>query len=471
METSDSVIKARHPSASDEMIKSLCDIALKHKDSTPEDIAESSMHMESQRMDDIASSVDYDAVPNKDADSGMTKLFRVSLSKDSQNIPYEAVNNEIPSDEAIHNLLRNVPDNYGKASKNIPASQKHIKDEMSDSDVKVKVSRLMGNERSRMSYDTLKNHLKNKVDKYDRETAKSIREPLQGNSLYQKNTITTPRGNLTYNLIVEEPPSALQFENEINRHPDEKIYNYECLKHLVTREILNHMIQSHIHSIYVIDGELIINNIRRIPNVGNLNIDFRRSFPDGVYSAIDEGNMAFLFDWSCIKGMGNLSELIFSDMNYVSTYVVSDLGIRHNWGLDIFFDRIRSLQSLTVGSETVKREEIKTEKSVKLKEDIARHKRFNGILDGYSMNIYKTTDFMQDFFCNSVKNYMTNRGNKGFPRYFLGVTARGVGALGASAVNLGTHMAGGIFNAIRTAFTDVGTLDENDISYNRGVRQ
>ena len=120
-----------------------------------------------------------------------------------------------------------------------------------------------------------------------------------------------------------------------------------------------------------------------------------------------------------------------------------------------------SLEVLTLGSETVTREKLLTKESVPIKEKVNVSKRFWNFNDGYKLNICKGTNGLQDFTLNNLKNYATNRGNKGLFRYCLGTMARATLFAGAGVANLASHLAWGIKNLLSTAMTPVSDEDLN----------
>ena len=389
------------------------------------------------------------------------------VNAEIENIERKIIEEDKPDSSMMHKLFTILPENYGSRIKNIAVNLSDIRNNMKNRDIFMQVSKAMESEANRMKFDVLQDHLKNDKVEYSDEilTQESYEsQPMQHEVLYQQNTINTPTGPVKYDMFIEEPPEGKSFETYINNNPDDKIGNFFSLKDLITKELSNSFVPEYIHSVYVVDDELIINNVRRIVNVGGLNIDFNRSFPDDVYSAVNEGNMARLFYWQKLKQMPNLRVLLFSDMNFVSTYVVNDLGWRRNWGVTSFFKAIPSLETLTIGNETVTRDNLDKEDSVPLKESVARNKRFSSLLDGYNLNVYEGTDYLQNFFVNSTKNYMNNRGNKGFLRYALGTAARGIGAVGSVGLNFGVHLFGGVKNIVSDALFGDTTLNESDIS-------
>lgn len=217
---------------------------------------------------------------------------------------------------------------------------------------------------------------------------------------------------------------------------------------------------SRIKSIVVRSEQLIINDTMYVPAIEKKYIN-SEIFPVDTIDYIQNGCIAQFFNWEYLKSMSNLYSLDIDDVNFYTSTVGADLKIGRRIGVGTVFNTCHSLEVLTLGSETVTREKLLTKESVPIKEKVNVSKRFWNFNDGYKLNICKGTNGLQDFTLNNLKNYATNRGNKGLFRYCLGTMARATLFAGAGVANLASHLAWGVKNLFSTAMTPVTEEDLN----------
>lgn len=240
--------------------------------------------------------------------------------------------------------------------------------------------------------------------------------------------------------------------------PDEAI---ERLRSFITFSIRKkYGSWSRIKSIVVRSEQLIINDTMYVPVIEKKYIN-SEIFPVDTLDYIQNGCIAQFFNWEYLKSMSNLYSLDIDDVNFYTSTVGADLKIGRRIGVGTVFNTCHSLDILTLGSETVTREKLLTKESVPIKEKVNTSKRFWNFNDGYKLNICKGTNGLQDFTLNNLKNYATNRGNKGLFRYCLGTMARASLFAGAGVANLASHLAWGVKNLFSTAMTPVTEEDLN----------
>lgn len=202
----------------------------------------------------------------------------------------------------------------------------------------------------------------------------------------------------------------------------------------------------------VVTGEqLIINGNCYVPRLSD---DYLKYLPLDCASYFQNGTLARFFNWSCLKRMSRLNSLMIDDASFFVTEVADDLGLSRRIGVSSMFRICPSLSYLNVGGEEVTRESLNTPESAGIKEKVRNEKRKFDLLDGYKLNVYGGTNGLQNFMFGSLKNYATNRGNKGIIRYCCGTVARAIGAGVAGILNLGAHLIGGSFKTIKQTLSD-----------------
>lgn len=215
-----------------------------------------------------------------------------------------------------------------------------------------------------------------------------------------------------------------------------------------------------IKSIVVRSEQLIINDTMYVPVIEKKHIN-SDVFPVDTLDYIQNGCIAQFFNWANLKKMSNLYSLDIDDTNFYTSTVGADLGVGRCIGVTTVFNICDNLDVLTLGSETVTREQLTTKESVPIKEQVNISKRFWNFNDGYKLDICKGTNGLQDFTLNNLKNYATSRGNKGLFRYCVGTMARATLFAGAGVANLASHLACGVKNLFSTAMTPVTEEDLN----------
>lgn len=230
----------------------------------------------------------------------------------------------------------------------------------------------------------------------------------------------------------------------------DKFKNLENIRSLITLDVKNQIGGwDRIKTLYVYDSQLIINGICFMPVVKGVDIS---SFPLDTADYIKNGAIAPLFNWKYIKVMRNLVEIGFDDATFMLTTVADDIGIGRRIGVTSLFKICNNLMVLSYGDTKITREDLSNpEKSKQAVSSLAVSRRKIDLLDGFHLNVYKGTQGFQDFTFNSLKNYATNRGNRGWIRFAGGTVFRAVGATLGLTLNLGAHLIGGVKNLFSDA--------------------
>ena len=214
-----------------------------------------------------------------------------------------------------------------------------------------------------------------------------------------------------------------------------------------------------INTIVVRDQQLIINDVCYMPAIEKKYIS-PQIFPVDTIDYIESGCIASFFNWKYLKEMTNVVLIDIDDTNFYTTIIADDIGVGKRIGVSSLFNICHNLNTLIIGGEPITQEGLHKPESLPIKEKVATSKRFMNFSDGYKINVYANTNGLQNYTFTNLKNYATNRGNKGLFHFCCGTVVRAGLAGIAGAVNLGAHIIGGIKNVLVTATTPVS---ENDL--------
>lgn len=245
--------------------------------------------------------------------------------------------------------------------------------------------------------------------------------------------------------IVKEPVDWGQVLSKEAQNPEDA---FNRLREFITNKIEEkYGGWSRITSIVVRDSCLVINNTMYVPVIESkyINADI---FPLDTLNYIKEGKLAYLFNWKSLKMMNNLYSVDIDDASFYVTTVGADLGFSRSIGVVSIFRSCRSLKVFTLGNETITRDNLNKPESAPIKTKVDTTKRFMNFSDGYSLNIYAGTNGIQSYMLNNLRQYATNRGNKGLFRFCTGTLVRAGLFTSAGVVNLATHMIGGVLSAM-----------------------
>ena len=215
-----------------------------------------------------------------------------------------------------------------------------------------------------------------------------------------------------------------------------------------------------ITSIVVRDHQLFINNFLFTPKLDKIRKDNGEDiFPLDVGDYLENGCFADFFDWHYLRKMSKLILLDFDDAHFVASIVDSALKAGGQIGVSTFFYICPLLDTLIIGSELVNRKDLYTDKSVKIKENLASAKYSFNILEGVNLNICENTGCFQRWTFGNMVNYANNSKGKFLPFYLVGLGTRASVAGAAALLNVGTHLIRNIKNAFTEATTPVTEAD------------
>lgn len=237
--------------------------------------------------------------------------------------------------------------------------------------------------------------------------------------------------------------------------PEDVYDNLLLLKRKITSGVrLQFGDWSRITEIVVVGEQLIINKIMYVPMIEKQYIQY---MPLDTQDYLYSGHLAPLFDWSVLKKMTNLRVLSIDDVGLFVTTVSDDLGLSRRAGVSSLFNICDSLDLVILGQDSVTRDTLNTEESEPIKRSIRRNRKFLNLFDGYKLDVYAGTSAFQDWTCGNLRNYATNRGDKGIFRYLGGVCTRGIVATAGLALNAGVHVMGGIAKTVKAVLHDAST--------------
>lgn len=249
--------------------------------------------------------------------------------------------------------------------------------------------------------------------------------------------------------------------NFTNSDADNLEDNMERLSDAITFEVVKNFPK--IHNIAVSNNYLIVNDTCFIPNIVNNGA----KFPLDSLSYIQNGCIAPFINWRKLfkHSRNTCVSLSIDSTEFYITYVGDSLDLGRKIGVSTAFKVLDNLNSFYLEGEEVTREKLESPDSAGIKKKLATKKRNFKIMDGYKLDICKGTQGLQDFTFNNLKEYATNRGNKGFIRYAFGTVARfGFAAIGG-VLNAGTHLVRGVLRGGKELVKNAITPVEDDDIY------
>ena len=219
------------------------------------------------------------------------------------------------------------------------------------------------------------------------------------------------------------------------------VNNLATLRKLISKDIYNKFGGwGSVNELDITGGQLIINQILYVPVIEK---QYLSRLPLDTADYMTGGCIAPLFDFSVLKAMKRLHTFYCDDVNFYLINIGADLGLGRRIGVSSLFDICGNLLTVTLGNETVRREDLNKPESVPIKERLKREKVSVAMSDGYKINVYAGTNGLQNYMFSNLKNYATNRGNKGIIRFCCGTVVRAGLASASGILNLGVHLIGG----------------------------
>lgn len=248
---------------------------------------------------------------------------------------------------------------------------------------------------------------------------------------------------------------------QLSTDPEQYIDNIDKIRKLISKDVRSQFGSwERITSVVIMGGQLILNNVMYVPVIQP---EYFNRFPLDIIDHIQGGCIAPLFDFRNLKSMSRLRSFVCDDKNFYVTELADDLGLGRRIGVSSLFNICPQLEEITIGQETLRREELYTPKSKAIKDSVRQTSLYNRLTDNYKINVYAGTDGFQNFAFSNLRNYATNRGDKNIFRYCFGTaTLLGLAAT-AGVLNLGAHLVGGVSKTFmgmwKTATTPVTEQD------------
>lgn len=277
-------------------------------------------------------------------------------------------------------------------------------------------------------------------------------------TLYKKDSISFNGKDMNIECMMEKADArAMGFKapNESSNYRWENFYAY---RNGLTEQVLSYIGRSRVSSVYVHDNRLIVNGVNYVPVIEK---QWQDTLPLDMVAYLKNGMVAPFFNWGILPKLHALRVLGFDNMEFVLMYPAEDLGIGRRFGVSSFFKKCDSLETLTIGTDTVTREELNTPASAPIKHKMSICKRFTNMTDECNLSLCKGTQGLQNFFVGSLKDYAKNRGDKGFIHYAFGTSLRAVGAVASGGANFVSHALKFVVDAFSTASTPI---DESELT-------
>lgn len=283
---------------------------------------------------------------------------------------------------------------------------------------------------------------------------KIVDNPKQDNVIYKRDSYVDGSGKtVQFKRVGMKVDWQFDASNSVE-------YNMNALSNYVTKAIADQFGGfGRITSIAVVDYQMIINGVCFMPAV----VGGYQNFPLDVEDYIKNGCTAPFFKWEYLGRMRRLTTLSFDSQTF-ALQEVGDCLDRRNAVTDVtFFNVCKSLQVLTIGDFTETREDLNNPEKKnskdrkKFKQELTNKRRWNGIFDGYTLDVYKGTSAVQSYTVRNFCEYATHRGDKGLLRFVGGTLVRGTLAVAGTAVNAGTHLIGGVVKGIKSIYKDATT--------------
>ena len=355
-------------------------------------------------------------------------------------LPEQEIEQVEPTPQSVEDMIKNIlkpePAYCGKKENARPASDEQIQELQNTIDF---LTKQLDDERQLSAF-------RKKLGNVDLSQFTKKEEQVS-KVAYKRDSCIINGKEINFKRVKMEPDWNYILSKSVGVNKSKNLSN---IKSLITMDLKNQLGGwNRVKTIYVYDSQLIINGICFMPVVKGVDIS---SFPLDTADYIKNGAIAPFLDWKYLTRMNNLVELGFDDATFMITNVADDLGLGRRMGVTSLFKICDNLMVLNYGDTQVTRDDLKSpEKSKKAVEKLAVSRRKIDLLDGFHLNVYKGTDGFQDFTFNCLKNYATNRGNRGWLRFAGGTAFRAVGAAFGLALNLGVHLIGGVKNLLSDA--------------------
>lgn len=247
---------------------------------------------------------------------------------------------------------------------------------------------------------------------------------------------------------------------------DDRAQNFDQIRIKITQCIYDYYGGFTRFNTVVVSGyQLIINGSCYMPKLSGAVIE---KFPFDTVDYIKNGCIAPFFDWGYLEKMTNLTTLCFDDMDFVMSYVASDLGLGRDFNPLDLFNVCKSLKVLDIAGDVVTypfenaSEQVK-QSAENIKSEAQYTSRFDRAYGVYTDKVCGVAGGVRKWTVNNLVNYANNRNNKGIFRYTGGILARtalsAVAGTGELALRATGGIVKGVTNLVKRAIGEVKSKD------------
>ena len=201
----------------------------------------------------------------------------------------------------------------------------------------------------------------------------------------------------------------------------------------------------------VVGGGIVANNILYKCSVDSSSAKY---LPLDIREQINSGQIACLFDYSCLLSMKNLNSLSIDSVDHAYNYVAPMLGYSSGVSVDKFFHDLKALNVLTLGNDTFTRDNYREKMRTGDNTFYVPSKSAQ-----YTSAVHSGVKRANQSVWNATKNVA---GNKSYPNIirFVGAVGLGAVALGLGVARLGTAAAKNTAEETSARKNDRGYIDK-----------
>lgn len=196
-----------------------------------------------------------------------------------------------------------------------------------------------------------------KCEAYDSDETNTQAE---SNTYYTDGSIVLNKQSVNIRVAKIEVDWAKELEGKLTRNND---VNLALVSKYITKDVIRVMGGLHrIKSLIVADDSLIVNKIVYVPLLKNRDILVQK-LPLDVAGCITKGRIAQLFDWGTLLDMPNLAAMYIDTAEFFMYNIAPALKYKGQLEVVQVFKKLKSLQELGIGKNTVTRNSLISAKS------------------------------------------------------------------------------------------------------------
>lgn len=268
---------------------------------------------------------------------------------------------------------------------------------------------------------------------------------------FKKDTCVVNGKPMEFTRVMQLPDWEMDLKECLSN--DDRAYNFDQIRIKITQSLYDYYGGfTRFNNIVVSGYQLIINGSCYMPKLSKAVIE---KFPFDTIEYIRNGCIAPFLDWGYLRKMKNLSVLSIDDADFVSNYIIPDLGVKRDFTpLDLFVV-CKSLNTLEIGGEVITYpfdgdeapEDVK-KSARRVKEDAEYSSRMDRVYNAYTDKVCGTVGNVRKWTVGNLVNYANNRNNKNIFMYTGGIIARTAVSAVVGTGELTTRAAGGIVHGI-----------------------